>query len=437
LTVYVAVGQTWGQVTRYKSTNGGSSWSQIAMVLPSTVTDLRVDPSNSSHLLAAGYFDLYESEDGGNLWRRISVPPGWITAVAPHPADPAVLFLAMQDAMGRAEIFRSTDHGDSWSAWSEGLAAPWVNGLSLTGELPATLYAATAGRSVYRRIECPEASLSVTKTGTGTGRVTSVPAGIDCGADCTESVPEGTSVTFFVQPDSGSVFSGWSGVVCSGTGTCQVVASGAMSVTATFTRQTFPLTVSVTGSGRVTSQPAGIDCGTDCAEGFAAGTSVSLTAVPAAGSVFAGWGGASDCADGQVSVTGPVSCTATFVLAEPAGGSFYALTPCRVLDTRTVAAPLLAESPRLIQIAGICGVPESARAIAANVTVFQPTLDGWVTLWPAGLGYPGTFTNTFRAGEVRANNAILPLGAGWLTGEAFLPEGGVVPLIIDVSGYFD
>lgn len=437
LTVYVAVGHTWGQVTRYKSTNGGSSWSQIATVLPSAVTDLRVDPSNSSRLLAAGYLDLYESEDGGNLWRRISVPPGWVTAVAPHPADPTVLFLAMQDAMGRAQIFRSTDHGDNWSAWSEGLAAPWVNGLTLVGELPATLYAATAGRSVYRRIECPEASLSVTKAGTGTGRVTSVPAGIDCGADCAETVPEGTAVTFVAQPDAGSVFSGWSEAGCFGTGTCHVAASGSVAVTATFTRLMFPLTVSVTGSGRVMSQPAGIDCGTDCAESFAAGASVTLTALPTTGSVFSGWGGAADCADGQISVNGPVSCTATFVPGEPAGGDFYSLAPCRILDTRTTSEPLAASLPRSIQIAGLCGVPVWAKAIAANVTVFQPSVDGWVTLWPAGIGYTGTFTNTFKAGEARANNAVLPLGIGGLTGQAFLPEGGTTHLIIDVSGYFD
>jgi hypothetical protein len=164
---------------------------------------------------------------------------------------------------------------------------------------------------------------------------------------------------------------------------------------------------------------------------------VTLTALPATGSVFSGWGGASDCADGQISVNGAVSCTAAFVPGEPVGGDFYSLAPCRILDTRTTSEPLAASIPRSIQIAGLCGVPESAKAVAANVTVFQPSVGGWVTLWPAGIGYPGTFTNSFKAGEARANNAILPLGTGGLTGQAFLPEGGTTHLIIDVSGYFD
>jgi hypothetical protein len=46
------------------------------------------------------------------------------------------------------------------------------------------------------------------------------------------------------------------------------------------------------GSGSVSSDPSGIACGADCSEVYLAGTSVTLTATPEAGSVFAGWGGA-------------------------------------------------------------------------------------------------------------------------------------------------
>lgn len=77
---------------------------------------------------------------------------------------------------------------------------------------------------------------------------------------------------------------------------------------------TYALTVSKagTGSGTVTSSPAGINCGADCSENYNSGTVVNLTATAAAGSTFAGWSGNADCTDGSVTMTAARSCTATF-----------------------------------------------------------------------------------------------------------------------------
>lgn len=57
----------------------------------------------------------------------------------------------------------------------------------------------------------PSFTLDVTRTGTGTGTVTSSPAGIDCGADCSEDYLSYTKVTLTAAPDPGSSFGGWSG----------------------------------------------------------------------------------------------------------------------------------------------------------------------------------------------------------------------------------
>jgi hypothetical protein len=82
-------------------------------------------------------------------------------------------------------------------------------------------------------------TLSVAKTGTGSGVVTSIPSGIDCGAACSASFNNSTVVTLTAAPSSGSTFGGWSGGGCSGTGTCQVTISGATTVTATFTKEPY------------------------------------------------------------------------------------------------------------------------------------------------------------------------------------------------------
>jgi hypothetical protein len=77
-------------------------------------------------------------------------------------------------------------------------------------------------------------TLTVSKTGTAGGRVTSVPAGINCGSDCTESYDLNTAVTLTATPDANAIFAGWSGGGCSGTGPCEVIMNGNVSVTATF-----------------------------------------------------------------------------------------------------------------------------------------------------------------------------------------------------------
>jgi hypothetical protein len=166
----------------------------------------------------------------------------------------------------------------------------------------------------------PVSQQTLTVTRNGNGLVTSNPAGIDCGADCSESYVSGTQVTLSATADPGWRFTGWSGAGCSGTGTCQVTMDAAKSVTATFVPQ-FQLTVSKdgTGTGTVTSSPAGINCGGDCSELYDQNTSVTLTATPSSGSSFAGWSDAGCPGTGTcvVTMSAAKSVTATFTQNPP------------------------------------------------------------------------------------------------------------------------
>ncbi len=162
-------------------------------------------------------------------------------------------------------------------------------------------------------------ALSVTKSGAGSGTVTSNTGGINCGSTCSANLTSGTTVTLTAAAASGSTFGGWSGA-CSGTATtCAVSMSAARSVGAAFntsgggTYYTATVTKGGTGSGTVTSSTGGINCGSTCSASLASGTTVTLTATAASGSTFAGWSGActgtGTCA---LSMTAARTATATF-----------------------------------------------------------------------------------------------------------------------------
>ena len=195
-----------------------------------------------------------------------------------------------------------------WSASISGdVALVGAHGNDDAGSSSGSAYVFTIGHA-----------LTITKAGTGDGRVTSAPVGIDCDVDCIEPYDTGTMVTLTASRDGTSTFDGWSGD-CTGTGTCVVTMDGPKSVTATFTRLTLDVIKAGTGTGTVTSTPGGINCGEDCTEIYPYGTEVILTATPDGGIEFSGWSGDSDCADGIVTMDARLSCTATFDL------NFYTL----------------------------------------------------------------------------------------------------------------
>jgi hypothetical protein len=123
------------------------------------------------------------------------------------------------------------------------------------------------------------------------------------------------------------------------------------------------------------------------------------------------------------------------------GGNFFALTPCRLVDTRNPAGPMGAPAlvgswNRTFSMPGHCAVPATAKSLALNVTVTQSTAPGSITLYQGSTALAPVQTLDYHAGQTRANNAIVSLDPG---GDLIVQCGqtsGIVDLIIDVVGYF-
>jgi hypothetical protein len=77
-------------------------------------------------------------------------------------------------------------------------------------------------------------TLSVGKTDLGVGTVTSSPAGINCGSNCSASYLSGNTVVLTATPGLLSGFGGWSGCDSVSGNICTVKVKSARSVTADF-----------------------------------------------------------------------------------------------------------------------------------------------------------------------------------------------------------
>ena len=151
--------------------------------------------------------------------------------------------------------------------------------------------------------------------------------------------------------------------------------------TATFNTappQTYALTVNVvkaissagTGNGTVTSNPGGINCGSDCAEPYTNGMVVALIANPAAGSIFSGWSG-SGCSTGSVTMNNNRNCTATFN-AQPAQAFGLSVNKTGTGDG-TVSS-----NPVGINCGGDCSESYTSGAVVALTLSRQPVCFFWL-----------------------------------------------------------
>lgn len=176
--------------------------------------------------------------------------------------------------------------GDGWDGWikfddygssssyidNNGDFHGWAWGGDVVGWISLNNIDLEAGKKDLYKVKTIVLThvLSVTKSGLGTGVVTSAPAGINCGSDCSESYTSGTNVALTASPSSaGSTFVGWSGAGCSGTGTCAVTMNAARTVGAQFDNVSPPV------DGSCSSPMTHYNCasGTDDVDSNVSGTS--------------------------------------------------------------------------------------------------------------------------------------------------------------------
>ena len=120
---------------------------------------------------------------------------------------------------------------------------------------------------------------------------------------------------------------------------------------------------------------------------------------------------------------------------------FYAVAPCRLADTRGATGPfggpsLVAGQTRDFPVPlSSCGIPAAATAYSLNVTAIPGTDSlSYLTAFPTGASRPFVSTLNSWTGEVRANAALVPVGANDSV-SVFVTDPADV--ILDINGYFE
>jgi PKD repeat protein len=120
--------------------------------------------------------------------------------------------------------------------------------------------------------------------------------------------------------------------------------------------------------------------------------------------------------------------------------SYFALPPCRVLDTRTPPWSALNDGQTIIvPVANKCGIPSNAKAVSFNVTAVSPTRSGSLSLFPGDQTALVSTVSFDPARSPRVNNTIQQLATnstGTIGVRASLPGSGQVHLVLDIDGYF-
>jgi hypothetical protein len=365
--------------------------------------------------------------------------------------------------LGTSVVLTATPDANSiFAGWSGG-------GCSGTGTCTINVSAVTAVTATFAPATYV---VTVALAGNGTGAVSSTPAGISCGADCTEPFATGSSVVLSAAPAVGSTFSGWSGGGCSGTGTCSVTVSAATTVTATFTLNTFTLTISKSDPATITSAPAGITCGATCAAVFNYGTVVTLTSNPV-GSVLTGWsgGGCSGTGNCTLTITANVTVSAVYRQLRVALESSVSSCLRNVGNVLPRLQTLLMGRGHSVTIVAGVGIDTALEIAAYDVIVipgpgangcvqqdmssYDPVVDAYVRTGGGGVvgsgwllyssfgvpGITGVLPSTVAANFLSGNQAItvtpgspITTGVGSFTANQYVPWGsgpraGATPLL--------
>ncbi len=291
--------------------SGASASAQIsATVFEAEIYGTAIDPGSGALYVTSGEHQKVEVFDPLTKSLNIAITGSGGVECEGHGAG-SFGPCASSYGEGRTVKLKATvGAGSSFGGWSEfsgsgTVATPCVGAVA---ECEVKFDADVGGKVTF--VANPKVPLTVEKSGAGSGTISSVPGGIECGLTCEAEYEGGAIVTLEATAASGSTFVEWTGCDSVSGTVCHVTVEAAKAVDAVFAIAQRSLTVTKAGTGGGT-----VTCnGGTCAANYPQGALLTLTATPDTNSTFAGWTGAGCSGTGNCTLTvnADTAVTATF-----------------------------------------------------------------------------------------------------------------------------
>ncbi len=129
-TLYAAIGNSGGL---FRSTDQGTSWSRVTIDTRDSISSIALAAGQPGTIYAGGS-GIFLSRDGGRSWTGPVGPQQRVTSLVIDPRSPSVVYAGTDCYYGSAGCggaFRTTDGGDTWTAFDEGLLGNVVNTLAI------------------------------------------------------------------------------------------------------------------------------------------------------------------------------------------------------------------------------------------------------------------------------------------------------------------
>ena len=299
-------GGVWTTRQTLSNTNQNASIPDVAMPTGTQAQAVWLQSNGSNQIVAA-----IEGDDAPNQYTlTVSRSGSGLVTSNPSAISCGSSCTARFTQGTSVSLSASVDVGQNFIGWSGACQGSGTCSVTMNSNLSVNAQFVSSSDYQIKTIRPPH------------GQITSAPEGIVCGLgtfDCLKKFGKDAAIVLTATPQEGYDFVRWTGCQTpQGTSCSLVLNQPTTTIKALFrAKPKYPLKVTKTRYGSISSTPKGLQCGNNtrsCSHAFVTGTEVILTATPQEGRTFSGWGGACTGSDNtcQIKVVNLTKVSATF-----------------------------------------------------------------------------------------------------------------------------